>query len=149
MITDLKKLYLRDLKKLKTEIVSFNEESNIWKTRHGITNSSGNLCLHLCGNLNTFIGQQLGGTDYVRDRTFEFAGKDIARDVLVRQIDEVTQVIEDTFNQLSDQDLERRYPLDFLGYEMTIGYCLTHLLGHFSYHLGQVNYLRRLLEANE
>lgn len=146
MLSDFNKLYQRELQKLKSEISSFKEETNLWKVTGSVTNTAGNLCLHLCGNLNTFIGQQLGNTGYVRDRPFEFGGKNVPREELLRQIEEVSIVIEQTLNNMSDDELEEVYPLEFLGYEMTKGYCLTHLFGHFSYHLGQINYLRRILE---
>ena len=61
-------IFERDLKKLKLEIEQYQAENKIWIVDKQIPNSAGNLCLHLVGNLNTFIGKELGGTDYVRNR---------------------------------------------------------------------------------
>ena len=75
MIEHLKKLFSRDLDRLYNEIASYGNEEAIWKTEKDISNSAGNLCLHLIGNLNTYIGRELGGTAYVRNRELEFSRK--------------------------------------------------------------------------
>lgn len=146
MLEDIIKIFLRDLDKLKLEIESFNMEENIWKTEGNIKNSSGNLCLHLIGNLNTYIGKNLGGTNYLRDREAEFTSKDIPKQKLIMDIDDLKNVLEDTFSKLKKEDLERLYPENTLGYEMTTNFFLIHLAVHLGYHLGQINYLRRVLE---
>jgi len=71
----LKSIFVRDLKKLKSEIESYKNEKNIWTKDRNITNSAGNLCLHIIGNLNWFIGGQLGDTGYIRRRDLEFSKK--------------------------------------------------------------------------
>ena len=57
-------LLQRDLEKLKTEISSFKDEKKIWEISGEVKNSAGNLCLHLCGNLQHFIGAALGNSGY-------------------------------------------------------------------------------------
>ncbi|HYG38299.1 MAG TPA: DinB family protein [Cytophagales bacterium] len=146
MIQDFIKLYDRDLNKLSQEIEAFKEEQNIWKTTGNIKNSSGNLCLHLIGNLSTFICKNLGGFEYTRDREAEFNSKDISRDVLLKQIQALKISVNETFKKLQEQDLEKKYPENLFGYDMTTGFFLIHLAAHLSYHLGQINYLRRILE---
>ena len=69
----------RDLQKLKSELELYTNESSIWKVDKGISNTAGNLCLHLVGNLNTYIGETLGHTGYIRNRDAEFALKNISR----------------------------------------------------------------------
>ena len=53
--------------------------------------------------------------------------------------------LEQVFASLKAEDLEKPYPLEVLGYPMTTGYFLIHLYGHLNWHLGQVNYHRRLV----
>jgi hypothetical protein len=77
MTETLKQLFLRDLEKLKTEISSFKDEQNIWVISAEVKNSAGNLCLHLCGNLQHFIGAVLGNSGYVRKRDAEFSRKNV------------------------------------------------------------------------
>ncbi|MCA1608932.1 MAG: DinB family protein [Acidobacteria bacterium] len=101
----LAELYTRDLDRLKTEIELFRDEADLWKTTGEITNSAGNLCLHICGNL---------------------------------------QHVKATLGKLSSDDLARNYPLKVFDHPMTTEYFLVHLTTHLNYHLGQINYHRRL-----
>src|SRR5215213_11737384 len=87
MITEFAKVYDRDISRLKQEIESFKQEMNLWVTTGAIKNSSGNLCLHLIGNLRTYIGKNMGNQHYVRDRDAEFSLKGIKRQDLLQQID--------------------------------------------------------------
>ncbi|WP_294249786.1 DUF1572 family protein [uncultured Chryseobacterium sp.] len=148
MITkELQSLFIRDLTKLKTEIEAYRDEKTVWKTDKDILNSAGNLCLHLVGNLNTYIGAQLGNSGYIRQRDLEFSLKDLPGSELVGQIEKTMEMILFSFGKLTEEDLKKEYPIEPLGYKMTTGYFLIHLLGHLNYHLGQVNYHRRLLDA--
>jgi uncharacterized damage-inducible protein DinB len=143
----LQSLFKRDLNKLRTEIDSYQDEVNIWKTDKNISNSAGNLCLHLIGNLNHYIGMMLGNSGYIRNRELEFSLKDISRTKLIQQIDKTIEMVGLTLEKLSAEDLQKEYPEQPLGYSMTTEYFLIHLFGHLSYHLGQVNYHRRLLDV--
>lgn len=147
IIESLKSLYTRDLNKLKTEIESYQNEEAIWKVDKNILNSAGNLCLHLIGNLNHFFGAILGNSGYVRNREEEFSLKNIPKSELIIQVEETLNVVLSTLDQLSEEDLAKNYPIEPLGYTMTTEYFLIHLFGHLSYHLGQINYHRRLLDV--
>lgn len=147
MITEsIKSLYTRDLNKLKEEIEAYQNEDSMWKTDKNVANSGGNLCLHLVGNLNTFIGAELGKSGYIRNRELEFSLKNIPRAELIEKVEKTLNVVVSTLDKLSAEDLEKEYPLEALGYKMTTEYFLIHLFGHLSYHLGQINYHRRLLD---
>jgi hypothetical protein len=146
MNTCLTELFERELLKLRDELNNFKNEENIWKTANGVTNSAGTLTLHLLGNLNFTIGTQLGGTGYVRNREHEFSATGIAREKLIADIEALIPVIKSTLPRLTDEQLAATYPLEFYGPNTTAFY-LAHFYGHFNYHLGQINYLRRILEA--
>ncbi|UCA58544.1 MULTISPECIES: DinB family protein [Chryseobacterium] len=147
MITaSLRSLYQRDLNKLKMEIGAYQNEENLWKTDKNISNSAGNLCLHLIGNLNHFIGTHLGNTGYVRQRELEFSLKDIPKTELIEKIEATTTMVDSVLNQLPEAEMEKEYPLVVFEDKMTTGYFLIHLLSHLDYHLGQINYHRRLLD---
>jgi uncharacterized damage-inducible protein DinB len=146
MTTDsLISLYKRDLDKTITEIELYSTEQQIWKVAEGITNSAGNLVLHILGNLNLYIGATLGSSGYIRNRPAEFSEKDIPTTILIKQLNELKIEIEKTLSKLSEIDLNALYPNEILGYSMTTEYFLLHLLAHLSYHLGQINYHRRLV----
>ena len=147
IIESLKSLFKRDLEKLYSEIEQYKDEKKIWYTEKSIANSAGNLCLHLVGNLNAFIGAELGKTGYVRNRPLEFSLKDVPRTVLLQQVKETISAVDKSLDMVKEEQLNDHYPLEVFGYKMTTGYFLIHLSGHLSYHLGQVNYHRRLLDA--
>lgn len=144
----LKSLYIRDLNKLVVEIEAYQNEETLWKIDKDILNPGGNLCLHLIGNLNHFFGAILGNSGYVRNREEEFSLKNIPKSELIIQVAETLRVVISTLDQLSEEDLAKNYPLEPLGYTMTTEYFLIHLFGHLSYHLGQINYHRRLLDVD-
>jgi len=141
------KLFLRDLEKLKTEISSYKDEQKMWDVSGEIKNSAGNLCLHVCGNLQHFIGAVLGNSGYVRKRDLEFSKKNVPVEEMAKEIDKTLQVVKQTLNELKEEKLDETFPINVFGYEMATGFFLTHLTTHLSYHLGQINYHRRLLDS--
>jgi len=138
-------LYERDLGKLQEEIAQYSDEADLWKTSEGISNSAGNLCLHLNGNLKHFFGAVLGNNGYVRDRDAEFANKNVSKTDMLADIDATRNVVMSTLAELTEEDFAKPYPIEVFGQPMTTGYFLTHLTTHFNYHLGQINYHRRLV----
>jgi len=142
----LKELFARDLDRLAKEISAYKIESNLWLVDQDILNSAGNLCYHLIGNLKTFIGANLGNTGYVRDRPSEFNSKNIPREELLKGVEEVKVLVEKVLLELSDETLEKEYPVVVFDKPMNTTFFLVHLAGHLNYHLGQVNYHRRLLD---
>lgn len=128
------------------EINSYQNESNLWIINKDIKNSGGNLCLHIGGNLKTYIGAELGKTGYIRNREMEFSEKNIPKEKLIENIKETIIAVTETLEKLNLEDYDKIYPQNVLGYEMTTGFFLIHLFGHLGYHLGQINYHRRLLD---
>lgn len=143
----LKSLFTRDLNKLKSEIESYQKEEQLWLVDKNIANSAGNLCLHLVGNLNTFVGAELGKTGYVRNRELEFSLKDVPRAELLAKVEDTIKVVNATLDGLSEEELANDYPLvKVVAGGSSIGFMLVHLSTHLAYHLGQINYHRRLLD---
>ncbi|ERM82103.1 hypothetical protein P872_08520 [Rhodonellum psychrophilum GCM71 = DSM 17998] len=137
----------QDLDKLYLEIESYEKEENLWKVEANILNSTGNLCLHLLGNLNFYIGSNLGNTGYIRERDLEFSKKDVPRAQLLDEIRETQLMLQKTLVGLPDSKMNENYPLEVFGHPMTHEYFFIHLATHLSYHLGQVNYHRRILDV--
>jgi uncharacterized damage-inducible protein DinB len=147
MLTDtLIRLFSRDLNKLKTEILSYRNEKNIWITDKEIKNSGGNLCLHLIGNLNTYIGAQMGNSGYQRNREQEFSLKNVPAEQLITMIDSTINVIQSTLENIPVSKLEEEHPFLVFEQRTSAEFLLTHLATHLAYHLGQINYHRRLLD---
>ncbi|MEQ8424809.1 MAG: DinB family protein [Cyclobacteriaceae bacterium] len=144
-LESLQKILVRDLDLLAAEISAYPSESSLWIIKGDIKNSGGNLCLHLVGNLQHFIGAVLGNTGYKRNREAEFSDKDIPKEDLLSQIEETKKAIIATFAQLDSSKLGEEYPIQVFGEPMTVEYFLIHLATHLTYHRGQINYHRRLL----
>lgn len=138
--------FLRHIDRLYGEIEAFSNEDALWKRGPGIRNSAGNLCLHLAGNLEHFIGAQLGGSRYVRDRAAEFATPRVSRSELLRRIESARGQVDRTLGGYTDADLAREVPTGSSPESQPLGRWLPWLLCHLNYHLGQINYARRLLD---
>jgi uncharacterized damage-inducible protein DinB len=143
----LAKLYESDLGLLTREIDKYVSTEDLWKVEGQITNSAGNLAMHICGNLQHFIGTVLGGSDYIRERDLEFSKKNVSPDTLKNEIEITKAIISKTLSNLADAELEKPYPIEVFGRPMSTEYFLVHLATHLNYHLGQINYHRRLLTA--
>ena len=146
LIQTLKTLFNRDLEKLSQEINAYKNEKNIWLTEDGISNSAGNLCLHLLGNLNTYVGAEIGKTGYIRNRDLEFSMKDVTRQELLEGITKVKEIVQRSLDLMKDNELEQEYALLVFKEKTSTGYFLVHLAVHLGYHLGQINYHRRMLD---
>lgn len=138
-------IFERDLNKLKDEISLYKDENSLWIVKKEISNSAGNLCLHLIGNLNHFIGTALGNTGYVRNREDEFAAKNISRKELIIEIEKTIEVVSGTLKKLSVEDFEKDFPIQMHSKIVKTDFMLLHILTHFNYHLGQINYHRRMI----
>jgi hypothetical protein len=146
MVETLKALFNRDLNRLKSEIELYQNENDIWEIREGIANSAGNLCLHLVGNLNTYIGTAIGNTNYIRNRELEFSSKYIPKSELIQKIEQTINVINNSLDMVSVEDYKKDFPLLVFAEKTSTEFMLIHLTTHLAYHLGQINYHRRLME---
>lgn len=135
----------RDLRALRREIEAYPNDHDLWRVQPGITNPGGNLTLHLAGNLQYFIGAVLGGTGYVRNRDAEFSSRDVPRAELLREIDAAIAGVARGMAAITDKDLAKPYSVPVGGVTLSTGDFLLHLAAHLTYHLGQVDYHRRLL----
>jgi uncharacterized damage-inducible protein DinB len=141
----LREIFNRDLIKLKKEISLFSNEQNLWLTPGEINNSSGNLCLHICGNLQHFIGAIIGKTEYKRKRELEFSLTNVPRVELIKNIDKTISIVDSVLLNMNEMQFLEKYPVNVFDEDMTTEFFLIHLTTHLNYHLGQINYLRRIL----
>lgn len=138
--------YEEELTKLITELELYKNEENLWKVEKEISNSAGNLCLHLIGNLHALIGKEIGNTNYIRNRELEFSQKNVSREELIKSVKETKEMVKKALLSLSEEDLKNDYPVMKFSKVETNEYLLVHLIRHLTYHLGQINYHRRLLD---
>jgi hypothetical protein len=140
---DFKDLFVLELDNLHKEISAL-DEAKLWTISGEVKNSPGNLCLHLLGNLNYFIGALIGKNGYVRKRDEEFTTKDIPKEKLLEDITATKTMVSDVFSKMNTEALQNDFPFEPLGKRST-EFMLSYFLGHFMYHLGQINYYRRLV----
>jgi uncharacterized damage-inducible protein DinB len=141
-------LILRELRAVRREIEAYPADADVWAVPPGVTNSAGTLALHLAGNLQHFIGARLGGTGYVRNRDREFSRRDVSRAELLEGLDAATRAVNETFARMSDAELAKPYPEELLKATVPTGEFLIHLAVHLGYHLGQIDYHRRLVTGD-
>jgi hypothetical protein len=138
-------LLLRELASFSRELDLFKEERLIWAAAPGISNSAGTLALHVCGNLQHYVGGVLGRTGYVRDREREFSARDVSRADLATGLRATAQAVDTVLSVLPEESLAADYPDGPGGIRVPTGLFLLHLNAHLAHHLGQVGYLRRFL----
>jgi hypothetical protein len=138
-------LLVRELASFSRELELFPGEELVWRTVPGISNSAGTLALHVCGNLQYYVGAVLGGTGYVRNRDLEFSTRGVSRAILVVELQKTIQTVRTVLRDLPAPALPAEYPELLVGARVPTGLFLLHLSSHLAHHLGQAGYLRRVL----
>jgi hypothetical protein len=144
-VEHLHRVFVRDVSALRDELLAYPQEPQIWALAPGIRNSAGTLVLHLCGNVQHFVGALFGRTGYVRDRDAEFSRRDIPRTGLLTERDAALEAIARGFARLTDDALAKPFPEELAGATLPTGLALLHMATHLAYHLGQIDYHRRLV----
>jgi hypothetical protein len=113
-----------------------------WRKPFPFGNSFGHLVLHLTGNLNYYIGAELAGTDYIRDRDREFTETDHPpKSEIMNHFDQAVAVVLRTIQAQSPDDWSKAYTAmreEGAGNRFNIFLrCATHL----HHHVGQMIYL--------
>ena len=137
----------RDLHGLDHEIAAYPDDESLWLTPPGISNSAGNLVLHLAGNLRHFVGHVVGGSGYVRNREAEFSARGMSRDALRAEIRTAVSEVESALQSMDVSRLAEAFPVG-IGQppkSVRMSDWLVHLATHLTYHIGQIDYHRRLL----
>lgn len=139
--------YLDALDQIDAELALYPDETKLFEVLPGTLNSGGNLFLHLIGNLRHFYGAILLKDGYVRMREEEFSGtatlSEIKADLML-----VRGLIQVYFNGASDESFDQPFPIEFAGAQVTHGFMYLKLLQHLTYHIGQINYHRRVVCAS-
>jgi uncharacterized damage-inducible protein DinB len=144
----LQSFLFRELRSLRRELERYPDEASVWITPKGLPNSAGTLALHVAGNLQHYIGAQLGQSGYVRDRPREFAARNVPRSQLMAEIDAAEEAIRTTLPSLTPEQLAADYPEQVGGIRLRTDAYLLHLVAHLAYHLGQIDYHRRVVTGD-
>lgn len=138
----------RELEGFVREIEAFPDDSSVWRVAPGVTNSAGTLALHVCGNLQHFVGRVLGGSSYVRNREREFSHRGASRAELVAELRTAGAAVSDALSRLQSTQLDGDYPEQLAGHTLNTAQFLVHLAAHLAFHLGQAGYLRRIVTGD-
>jgi uncharacterized damage-inducible protein DinB len=144
----LQTLLLRELAAVRRSVEAYPDDASIWAHPAGLPNAAGTLVLHLAGNLRSYIGTALGGGSYVRDRPAEFSRRNVPRAELLAELDATTAEIARTLPTLTDEMLSRPFPQPIGGHMLGADVFLTHMATHLAYHLGQIDYHRRVVTGD-
>ena len=137
--------YSKYLAKLEEEISLYNSEADLWKLTGDLKNTPGNLALHLCGNLKHNIGAVMGSNGYVRNRDLEFSQTGISKADIISEIRSTAEMVIPIVETQDADSLSRDFPEKSHGEDQTYYDALIRLALHFGYHVGQINYHRRIL----
>jgi uncharacterized damage-inducible protein DinB len=119
-----------------------------WRNPYPYGNSIGHLVLHLTGNLNYYIGAQIAGSGYVRDRDREFTEAARAnRDDVLRNFDRAIQLVVDTIRKQSRESWSSAYSAERSKETNRFAIVLS-CAAHAAHHLGQIIYLSRELAVD-
>ena len=141
-------IMMRELRTLQRELEAYEDEAAIWTLAPGIANSAGTLTLHLAGNLQSFVGAVLGNSGYVRDRQAEFDRRGVPRAELMTELERTVEAVDTTLTALSDESMAQPFPLAFGPLQIRTDDFLNHLATHLAFHVGQIDYHRRLVTGD-
>ncbi len=120
-------------------------EAQFWTKPLQPSNSVGHLVQHLAGNLNHFVGAQLGKTGYVREREKEFtATLTPSKWETLKLLDIAVSLFRHVVSSLTADQLAVPHPESKLGSVLNT---LVHVVAHFAIHRGQISYIVRLVQA--
>ena len=144
-IDAIRRLILRELRAVRREVEAYPEDGLLWREVPGLPNPGGTLALHVAGNLRHYVGAVLGGSGYVRDRDAEFSDRGLTRAAVVERVDAAIEAVDTTIATLPPDTLDASYPEAVLDQRPRTGDYLAHLASHLAYHLGQLDYHRRMV----
>ncbi len=124
------------------ELAAPLSDEQFWRKPFPFGNSFGHLALHLTGNLNYYIGAEIAGTEYVRDRDREFTESNrLSKDEVLKRFDAAVSVVLRAIGAQSEADWARPYTAmreEDAGNRFNLFLrCATHL----HHHVGQMIYL--------
>ena len=141
-------LLLRELRAIRRSVEAYPDDASLWAQPAGLPNAGGTIALHVAGNLQHYVGTLLGGTGYVRDRDAEFARRDVPRAEILAGLDAAAAAVDAALAERPDAPLPERYPEAVRGRTVTTADMLVHLAVHLAYHLGQLDYHRRVVTGD-
>jgi hypothetical protein len=112
-----------------------------WKNPFPYGNSFGHLVLHLTGNLNYYVGAQIAGSGYIRNRPREFADSNPpSKEETIRQFDEAVAMVLESIRHQSAGDWSKEYSGVGAKARNRLDMVVA-CAAHMQHHIGQMIYL--------
>jgi uncharacterized damage-inducible protein DinB len=143
------RVFLRDdyLPKLLHCVEKMSDE-DLWWRPNEVSNSAGNLILHLCGNMRQWIVSSIGRVEFNRDRNAEFAARGpVPKAHLVAGLKEAIGEVDAVLAALKSERLLDRFKVQ--KYEVSTLQAVYHVVEHFGYHLGQILYIYKMRSGSD
>lgn len=140
--------YYRMIHRRVRELTDPLTTEQLWIRPYAYGNSIGNLILHLTGNLNYYIGAQIGGTAYIRQRPLEFSNTGIPKNDVLREFDKVIDLVIVTIAKQSDEDWAAPFSGELESESKNRFSAFLACAGHAYHHVGQMIYLQKQLLAS-
>ncbi len=123
-------------------------EDQIWKRPNEVSNSAGNILLHLCGNTRQYLVSALSDQPDIRERDEEFSAKGgYSKEEL--QI-KLTATVEEATGILQTMDEYRLMKIHSVqGFNLSGIAIIVHVTEHYSHHTGQIIFWTKLLTGND
>jgi uncharacterized damage-inducible protein DinB len=130
------------------ECVEALTDEQVWWRPNAVSNSVGNLLLHLNGNVRQWLVASFSNSEDTRDRPAEFAARQpIPTVALIRMLDTTMQEAAAVLARLSEADLLRTFEIQ--GYTVTGLHAVYQVVEHFGMHHGQILYISKQLRAED
>lgn len=143
-----RRAFCRDLETAAREVEAYPSDESLWARIPGLTNSGGTLARHLAGNMRHFVGHLLGGSGYLRDREAEFSGAPMPRPAVAAELRAAIVEVDAAMRALDDAALQAPFATKIANVQLSTELALVHLTAHFGYHLGQIDFHRRVQDPD-
>jgi uncharacterized damage-inducible protein DinB len=142
--------YYEEVREQIHKLVAPLSTDDLWRNPYAYGNSIGHLLLHLTGNLSHYIGAQIAGSGYVRNRPLEFtdASRPPKEEVLAA-FDDAIDMVAATIRKQSPADWTAPYSDPTSPRDRTRFSAIQRMAAHASHHVGQIVYLARALAKTQ
>ena len=123
-------------------------EDELWHRPNELSNSAGNLILHLCGNITQYAISALGGKEDLRERDLEFSAQGgFSKEELVAKFNEVLSEAKEVMLSRTPEEWHSEYKVQ--GFMLNGIGIAVHVVEHYAYHTGQLAFWTKQLKGKD
>ena len=123
-------------------------EDELWHRPNASSNSTGNIILHLCGNITQYVLSSLGNTEDKRERDKEFSSTRVLQKAeLIDKLKTTVSAAVKIMRSLNDDDMLQKHSVQ--GFDLSAIGIIIHVVEHYSYHTGQIIFWTKLIKDKD